>query len=182
MAEAGGTSEQQDRRWVVRAARVAVAVPTFCLLLVFLATAAGYRALIVRTGSMAPVINQGDVAITRVARPARIAADDVVTFLNPSRSRELVALRVTQVRHVGTGFVLIMQGTDTGTEPWSVDADARVGVLTYRVPKAGYLLAWVLAPGVTAALLAATVLFLGLAMARRARTRSPRERVRLRQP
>jgi signal peptidase I len=159
---------RNGRRWAANAALVAVAAPTACLLAVVLAYVVGYRALIVRSGSMSPSIGTADVIVTRVVHPGAVKIGDVVTFRDPSRSEELVTHRVTEMVRRGNTFSFVTRGdANTGVERWSVAADGTVGRYLFRIPKVGYVLGWVAVPLIRSALMVGAALFLGTAALRR---------------
>jgi signal peptidase len=145
-----------------------VAAPTACLLAVVFAYIVGYRALIVRSGSMSPAIGTADVIVTRVVHPTAVGKGDVVTFRDPSRSEELVTHRVTEVVRRGDTFSFVTRGdANTGVERWSVAADGTVGRFLFRIPKVGYVLGWVAVPLIRSALMVGAGLLLGIAALRR---------------
>jgi signal peptidase I len=128
----------------------------------------GYRALIVRSGSMTPAIGVADVIVTRIVKPAAVNIGDVVTFRDPSRNQELVTHRVTHVVQLGNSFSFVTRGdANTGVERWSVDADGTVGRFLFRIPKVGYVLGWVAVPLIRSALMVGAALLLGTAALRR---------------
>jgi signal peptidase I len=156
------------RRWAAKAALVAVALPTACLLSVVFAYVIGYRALIVRSGSMTPAIGVADVIVTRVVHPSVVSIGDVVTFRDPSRNEELVTHRVIDVVQRVDSFSFVTRGdANTGVERWSVHADGTVGRFLFRIPKVGYVLGWIAVPIVRSALMVGAALFLGTAALRR---------------
>jgi signal peptidase len=148
-------------------AALALSVSALALLLILgLGMAMGYRALIVRSGSMSPTVETGDVVVTRLVNPSAVDAGDIITFQDPSRAGELVTHRVVETRRDGSQISFITQGdANSGQEDWSVGNQGKVGAMAFRIPKAGYALAWFRNPAVRASLLigAALILsFLGL--------------------
>lgn len=140
----------------------------------------GYRAFVVRTGSMAPAIPAGDLVIDRPLS-GNLRAGDVITFqVSPT---ELVTHRVTS-----TGPEGIRTKGDANTDPdvWTVPKRRIVGVVDAHVPNAGYLVVFMQQPTGAAALMTLGVAFLLLwglffppapaanAAATRSRVQSPR--------
>lgn len=117
---------------------------------------------------MAPALEMGDVVITRLVRPPAVRRGDIVTFRDPTREGELVTHRVVDVQREGNRFSFLTRGdTNTGEERWSVDADGTIGAMAFRVPYAGYVLAWLRMPMVrTAFLVGAALLFAAVALRR----------------
>jgi signal peptidase len=156
------------RRWADTAALVVLAAAVLSLAALGALLASGHRVLIVRSGSMAPAINTGDVVVTRMVDPTKVSVGDVVTFRDPSRSSDLVTHRVVRRGIEGVKVSFLTKGdANTGTERWSIDEDGTVGKLQFRVPKVGYALAWAGAPLVRAGLFLAGALLLAAAAIRR---------------
>lgn len=138
------------------------------LLIVGLGMALGFRALIVRSGSMEPTVSTGDVVVTRLVRPSAVSKGDIVTFQDPSRAGELVTHRVVKTRRDGDVVSFVTRGdANSGQEEWSVDADGTVGAMAFRIPKAGYLLAWLRTPVVRISLVVGAALILSFLALRR---------------
>jgi signal peptidase len=128
----------------------------------------GFRALVVRSGSMAPAIQGGDVVVTRLVRPSAVEPGDVVTFRDPSRHGDLVTHRVIRVRREGDRLAFVTRGdANTGQERWSIDRDGTIGSAAFRVPGAGHVLAWLRMPAVRTAFLVASALVLAALALRR---------------
>jgi signal peptidase len=150
------------------AVHVVLAFVTLCLLSLIVLWATGFRALIVHSGSMAPTIEMGDVAVTRLTRPGSVAAGEVITFRDPSRSQVLVTHRVVSKQRSGDRYSFTTRGdTNNAIERWSIEADGTLGRLVFRVPNIGYGLWWVTAPPVRIALVAGAILILGGVAVRR---------------
>jgi signal peptidase len=150
---------------------VAVAVT---LVAVVVGLLAGLRPFVIRSGSMAPAIDTGDVIVTRPVHPAQVGPGDVVTFRDPSRSEALVTHRVVEVSPEGDRYTFVTKGdANTGTEQWSVAAQGTVGARALVVPKAGYLVTKLAEPGFRIALLAAAALLGAFEALRRIWARPP---------
>ncbi len=121
-----------------------------CLGLIFgslLAAAAplaiGDRSFTVRSGSMTPAIETGDVLVTEPISPATAKVGDIVTFRDPEGSGKLFSHRVQSIRPGGEDVNFVTRGdANTATERWNVPADGSVGKVVYRIPKIGYALVW----------------------------------------
>ena len=104
----------------------------------------GYRSFTVRSGSMTPAIETGDVVVTRSISPLSARVGDVVTFVDPEGTGKLFSHRVQSVRAAGDEVAFVTRGdANTSTEHWRVPADGSIGRVAYRIPKIGYALAWV---------------------------------------
>jgi signal peptidase I len=109
-----------------------------CLLFALLGATAGVRPLVFTSGSMAPTIRTGDLAITRPVELDRVAPGDVVSVLDARGMR--VTHRVVDVdteRHL-----LRLKGdANDVADPFPYPVD-RVDRVLFAVPAGGYLLTW----------------------------------------
>jgi signal peptidase len=122
---------------------------------------AGFRSFTVRSGSMTPAIETGDVVVTKTVSPLAARVGDVVAFVDPEGTGKLFSHRVQSVRAVGDEVAFVTRGdANTSTERWRVPADGSVGRVAYRIPKIGYALSWVDSPPARLALIAIPALLL----------------------
>ncbi|MDX6603950.1 MAG: signal peptidase [Solirubrobacterales bacterium] len=105
--------------------------------------ALGDRSFTMRSGSMTPAIEAGDVVVTEPLPPLSVEVGDIVTFRDPEGSGRLYSHRVQSIRRAGNDVRFVTRGdANTATEHWSVPADGTVGKVLYRIPKIGYALVW----------------------------------------
>lgn len=105
---------------------------------------AGYRSFTVRSGSMTPAIETGDVVVTKPISPLAARVGDVVTFVDPEGTGKLFSHRVQSVRAAGDEVAFVTRGdANTSTEHWRVPAGGSIGRVAYRIPKIGYALSWI---------------------------------------
>jgi signal peptidase len=105
--------------------------------------ALGDRSFTMRSGSMTPAIDTGDVVVTEPISPLAARVGDIVTFRDPEGSGKLFSHRVQAVRPSGDVVRFVTRGdANTSTEHWNVPADGSVGKVLYTVPKIGYALMW----------------------------------------
>jgi signal peptidase len=125
-------------RLIAIAARWAVAGFVLALLVAAAAPlAVGDRAFVVRSGSMAPAIDTGDVAVVEPISPTAASIGDVVTFTDPHG--RLTSHRARSIIRRGDQIHFTTQGdSNTGQEHWKVPANGRIGRVVYRVPKLGF--------------------------------------------
>jgi signal peptidase len=110
------------------------------LLSTALPSAIGMRSFTVRSGSMSPAIETGDMVVARRIDPGSARPGDIVTFNNP-QGGDLTTHRVRSVRRAGDKYRFITRGDANNTsEDWSVVADGEIGQIAYRVPKLGFIL------------------------------------------
>lgn len=122
---------------------------------------AGCRTFTVRSGSMTPAIETGDVVVTRPISPLDARVGDIVTFVDPEGTGKLFSHRVQSVRVLGEEVAFVTRGdANTSTEHWRVPASGSVGRVVYRIPKVGYALAWIDSAAARLALIAIPALLL----------------------
>lgn len=105
--------------------------------------AIGERSFTMRSGSMTPALETGDVVVTDPISPLSARVGDIVTFRDPEGSGKLFSHRVQAIRPAGDVVHFVTRGdANTSTERWNVPTDGSVGKVVYRVPKIGYALVW----------------------------------------
>lgn len=105
--------------------------------------AVGDRSFTMRSGSMTPAIETGDVVVTEPISPLAATVGDIVTFRDPEGSGKLFSHRVQSLRAAGDVVEFVTRGdANTATERWTVPSDGSVGKVLYTVPKIGYALVW----------------------------------------
>lgn len=125
-----------------------------CVVLALLGATVGIQPLVFTSGSMAPTIDTGDLAVTRPVEPADVAVGDVVSVHDGRGER--VTHRVVEVD--AARRLLRLQGDANDTaDPLPYPAD-RVDRVLFTVPAGGYLLRWLSGP--TAGLLLGAYLVL----------------------
>lgn len=99
----------------------------------------GYRASVIVTGSMVPHINVGDTVVGHRVPPDDIAVGDVIIFMDPERSDRELAHRVIAAIGVDEGVRFTAKGdANTTVERFTIAGDSTVGLVSYRIPKAGF--------------------------------------------
>lgn len=104
--------------------------------LAFLYFVPGYNLYLVRSGSMRPAINTGDLIITGPMNGlinGEVKPGTIVTY---EHQRELITHRVLSI----DGKTLVTKGDATeDPDPWSVTMSAVRGVYLFKIPFVGYL-------------------------------------------
>lgn len=141
---------------------VGALVGLLCVLVALASLVLGLRPLVFRSGSMAPAIGTGSLALSQVVPADDLRVGDVVTV--PTGSGELVTHRIVQVTH-GAGTATLQLRGDANDAP-----DARLypvteaGRVVVSVPGVGYVVGWLTSPvgmlllGLYAAFLASVLL------------------------
>ncbi len=123
--------------------------------------AIGDRSFTMRSGSMTPTLETGDVVVTEPIAPLAARVGQIVTFRDPEGSGKLFSHRVQSIRPAGDVVHFVTRGdANTSTERWTVPANGTVGRVVYRVPKLGYALVWTTTPAGRIALIAIPALLL----------------------
>lgn len=105
----------------------------------------GIDPIIIRSGSMAPAIPTGALAIVRTSAPEQLGAGDVVTLR--MRNGQLLTHRVTRVAQLPDGSYIETKGdANQAPDPVLVPVGSVVGVVTDVIPYAGFLLAYLSIP------------------------------------
>jgi signal peptidase len=123
----------------------------------------GIHSYVVRSNSMRPAIETGDIVIDRTIHPTAARIGDTITFRDPHQPDRTITHRVRTIRRHGNTISFTTMGiANNTTQQWSVPANGRIGRVTWRVPKLG----WLLAPVRTTAglILMVVVPTLGLAL------------------
>lgn len=131
---------RSGRRFLVWAAGAVLAA----VMLAFVVPAlTGHPALAVSSGSMAPTLRVGDLVIEDRIAPSEARAGDVVSYRDPAGSGRLVTHRVERVDLDGGMAWFTTRGdANPSSEQWAVPEKGTIGRVRYRIPKAGYLVAW----------------------------------------
>jgi signal peptidase I len=109
--------------------------------------ALGDRSYVVRSGSMSPAIDTGDVVVVEPISPPDAHVGQIVTFDNPEADGELTSHRAITIDRRGEDVRFTTKGdSNTGVEHWVVPADEQVGQVLYRVPKLGFASVWIQTP------------------------------------
>jgi signal peptidase I len=162
----------------VTTALVAVAVVTFVLGYAALLVA-GYKPVVVYSGSMRPTLGVGSLAVDRVVPAHEVRVGDVITFDDPYVKGRLVTHRVVKIVPTKRGLAYRTKGdANAARDPWAIRLDGNVGHVAFDVPVAGFVLWYAHTREVRSALLAAVVLFFLIGALRwiwRSDTRKPAE-------
>ena len=79
----------------------------------------GYRTVTMRTGSMVPVIDPGDVVVIRAEPAADLATGQLLTFAAPVPGSPVLTHRVAEVRREAGAVVVRTRGdANPGPDPW----------------------------------------------------------------
>jgi signal peptidase I len=166
------------RRVAVTAAFLVCVAGLGSVLAVSLANRAGYQVLGMKTGSMHPVIDPGDLVIAEPVRPADIRNGDVITFREPVGSHAPYTHRVVRTLYGPDGPEFTTKGDANPTpDLWTVHYAGDGWRLARVVRHAGVLLAFAQSPAgrrlVAGAVFVVTIALIGPVLAGRRREQEP---------
>lgn len=103
---------------------------------------AGYRPVVVYSGSMEPELGVGSLAFVESVPAADIATGDVITFTDPYQPARLVTHRVVEVVDRPEGGLAYRTKGDANAhrDPWAIALPAEAGRTAFDVPYVGYAL------------------------------------------
>jgi signal peptidase len=133
--------EEQEEETGIRLPSVAWTVTGTLALVIFWFSFGffGYRPVFVPSGSMTPVIHQGDVVLLGPVNPEQVKVGDVVLYQQSNRER--ILHRVVDIVKGENGdreFVFKGDANNT-TDPLPVADKQLIGELVLKVPKIGWL-------------------------------------------
>jgi signal peptidase I len=103
--------------------------------------AAGFKPVVVYSGSMRPTLGVGSLAVDRVVPASSVHVGDVITFNDPYTKGRLVTHRVTRIVSTNHGLAYRTKGdANAARDPWAIKLQDQVGRVAFDVPLAGYLL------------------------------------------
>jgi signal peptidase len=109
--------------------------------------ALGYRLLEVRSGSMSPAIEVGDLVLSRQVHPSQLRPGAIVTFRDPYLGQRLVTHRVVSVSPGPRKVDVVTKGdANSSPERWNIPANGTVGEAVAVLPGLGPLAAWLSGP------------------------------------
>lgn len=131
------------RRIVVTLAVLVCVVGLGSVFAASVAKQAGYQVLGMKTGSMHPAIDPGDLVVAEQVQPTDIRNDDVITFRAPTGDHAPYTHRVVRTLYDADGPQFITQG-DSNAKPdlWTVRYAAEGWRVIHVQRSAGRLLAF----------------------------------------
>ena len=136
---------RRRRPWPLQLLRFGAALIVTQLVVVVLAgallSALGYRASVVRSGSMQPTLGVGALVVSRPVAPLRLHRGELVTFRSATFGGASVTHRVVSVTRLGDRVRVVTKGdANPVPEKWELPADGRVGLAVFHVNGVGRLL------------------------------------------
>jgi signal peptidase len=136
---AAGRGTRRWLRWALAGGVGAIsvlAIAAACL------SAIGMRPLVVRSGSMRPALQVGDVVLVEDIEAADLRPGDIATLVRPDTGDTLTH-RVVAVDRQAGGIAITTRGdANPDDEITTVAVDEQVGRVRWRVPAVGRIAAW----------------------------------------
>ena len=127
----------------------------------------GYRPQPVLTGSMAPKMPVGSLAVAKPVPALTVRRGDVITFARPNAPGETITHRVLAIHGQGPGRTYETKGDNNPSkDPWVLTLPDRVGKRVAVVPYAGYVAIYAGRPAVHAGAIALMTLIVLVALLR----------------
>ncbi len=107
----------------------------------------GYRYYTIRTGSMSPTYNVGDMIFVKLSDANEINVGDVITF-NPAGNGETylthrVAEKIDNYENTGITCFKTKGDANEDTDSFLIDADRVIGKVTFSIPGLGYVVTFI---------------------------------------
>lgn len=130
-------------RLVVRATTALVAIFSLVAAVVLCMTLIGYQPLIIRSGSMQPALDVGDVVVVADVEADQLAVGDIATLRGVRGQADTLTHRVTAISTSSGSLTVTTQGdANSANESQVLQPDAIVGRVVFRVPRIGAGVAW----------------------------------------
>jgi signal peptidase len=125
-----------------RIATAALLLAAVALIALTAGRVAGFRPLVVRSGSMSPAIGTGDLVLSRAVAAADVRVGDVVSFPDALHPGIPTTHRVVLLHRVGRRLDVTTRGdANQVAERWSAPASGQIPRVALSVPAAGRVVA-----------------------------------------
>ncbi len=147
---AGSTPRRRiATKWLGRAIVATISAVSLTALLALCLTIAGYRPLIVRSGSMEPALRVGDVVLVEDVEANQLKVGDVATLRDPLEVTDTLTHRVRAISDNGQVVIVTTRGDANITdETFTMPRTAIVGRVVTRFAAVGTVAAWAGSPRV----------------------------------
>lgn len=129
------------RRTIIAVATLVAAVGMGCVLAVSLAGRFGDVALGMKTGSMRPAINPGDLILVNAIQPKNVRVGDIITFQRPGEADEIFTHRVAKISYSDAAIAFETKGDANKTaDTWTVTYSGPAWRLAHTIRHGGIVL------------------------------------------
>jgi signal peptidase I len=152
---------------ILAAVLVILAGPTLIMFAMQISLNNPYPILTVRSGSMVPTINVGDLIVVRGTPASDIQVSDIIVFHQPGSTSTLIVHRVIGIQIEGGEIFFSTKGDHNGVaDPWQVPQDGLVGKVIANYAIIGWIFIGleILRPVLFIVLAIAAIVFLVLFM------------------
>jgi signal peptidase I len=165
----GEPPKADERRGALKtwATRLGSGVAAFIVAVVFLVSIGPkflpYQMFFVRSGSMHPVFDTGDMVVLTKVDASDLKKGDIITFDRPDKPGTLVTHRIIGISTNASGKAFQTKGDfNDSADPWQVPATGTGWKYKAHIPKLGFLFGYLGTPQARLALLAIPATLLGL--------------------
>jgi len=132
-----------DKKTIIsRAFKVAGILALFLIMLagfiVYAAPHIGWRIADLRSGSMSPLLNTGDLVVTRPVEAQAVSVGDVIVVHSVQGADSLLCHRVVAIERNPSITFQTKGDANALADPFTVPAQNLVGELAFSIPHAGY--------------------------------------------
>jgi signal peptidase len=152
------------RVWATRVGTALVALVVTVVLLISIGPKfLPYQTFFVRSGSMHPTFDTGDVIMLAKTDASDLKVGDIITFDRPDKPGTLVTHRIVSIETTADGKQFSTKGdANSSADPWKVPAFGTGWKYQVRIPKLGFFFGSLGTKQARFALLAIPALLLGL--------------------
>jgi len=101
---------------------------------------AGYRMMIVLSGSMSPAFDTGAIIGVKKINPGAIKIGDIITFRNNDDQKKLITHRVVDiVKKMNKRFFVTKGDANDTRDFWNIPEESVIGRVCFAFPYLGYL-------------------------------------------
>ncbi len=169
--------------WLSRVIVVAITSASLTALLALSLAVAGYRPLIVRSGSMKPALQVGDVVLVEDVEARQLKVGDVATLRDRPEVSDTLTHRVRAIEDDGQVLIVTTRGDANVTdEIFTMKPTAIVGRVVARLAAAGTVVAWAGSPRIRLIAAAAGVATIAVVAGHGRRRRAAARVLRRRHP
>jgi signal peptidase len=148
-------------------ARIGTGIACLVVAIVFLVSIGPkflpYQTFFVRSGSMSPTFDTGDMIVLTKVDASDLKPQDIITFDRPDKPGTLVTHRIVSIETTSAGKQLVTKGDANGSvDPWRVPATGTGWKYKTALPKIGFVFGYLGTPQARLALLAIPATLLGI--------------------
>ena len=105
---------------------------------VYISPRFGWRVAGLRSGSMAPQLNTGDMVVTRPVLPEAVKVGDIIIFRSVDKRDNMISHRVVSIERSSPFSFKTKGDANENADPFVVPDENLVGKLAFHAPVLGY--------------------------------------------